>query len=129
VTLVATAATLAQMLIDLVIAVRAADKPAMDAMYHKVFGVPAVNLICYQLGPSVLFVGLIVLMFVAAARRTIAMWQAVLTLVAMTVGLAGRQAPGALRVIEGIGLLGLLIALAPLRSARRDDRPALVSQP
>jgi hypothetical protein len=117
VALIGAATLVGQMAIDLVVGLRAADKPAMTALYDKVFAAPGVELIFFTVGPALLFVGLLALTVLAATRRVANAWQALLVIVGIALMVAGRPASGALRLLEGLGAVCLWLALAPL--ARR----------
>ncbi|MFC7549623.1 hypothetical protein [Plantactinospora sp. GCM10030261] len=109
------AATLVvQMVIDLAVGWRAADKAAMSDRYDEVFAVPGVELVFFMIGPMLLFAGLLALVVVAAARHTVPVWRVLLVVTGIGLMAAGRQADGVLRLVEGLGAVLLWLALAPL---------------
>ncbi|MEV4759707.1 hypothetical protein AB0J86_32060 [Micromonospora sp. NPDC049559] len=124
VALTGAAALVVQMVIDLVVGLRTADKPAMVDLYDRVFAVPGVELVFFTVGPMLLFVGLLALVVLATVRRVAAPWQVLLVVAGIGLMVAGRPASGALRLLEGLGAACLWLALAPLaRPAAPSSRP------
>ncbi|MGW5557016.1 hypothetical protein ACWER9_07315 [Micromonospora sp. NPDC003944] len=122
VALIGTASLVVQMMIDLVIGLRAQDKAAMDGLYDTAFAVPGVELAFFMLGPILLFVGLLALVILAWLRGAANAWQALLVMVGIGLMVAGRPASGALRLLEGLGAVCLWLAIAPLSRRAELDR-------
>jgi len=112
--LVGTAALVGQLGCDLVVGLRSADRTAMSDAYDRVFAVPGVQLALFQVGPALLFAGLLVLV-VLAFRTGRASSQAVaLVVVGIIAQVAGKPLPGWWRVVEGLGGACLWWSLASI---------------
>jgi len=112
--LVGAAALVGQLGCDLVVGLRSADRTAMSDAYDRVFAVPGVQLALFQVGPALLFAGLLVLV-VLAFRTGRASSQAVaLVVVGIIAQVAGKPLPGWWRVVEGLGGVCLWWALASI---------------
>lgn len=122
VALAGAAATGVQMVVDLAVGF-APDQTTMSARYDSVFAVPGVKLICYDLGPVVFYVGLLALLVVAAVRRAAPAKLVVLAGVGIVAAGVGHGLPGVLRIVEGIGALLILAALAGIVRTRRTGTP------
>ncbi|HLL65445.1 MAG TPA: hypothetical protein VK453_06805 [Micromonosporaceae bacterium] len=103
-----------QMLIDIAVGLGATDKAAMRSRYDDVFAVPGVELVLFQVGPSLLFVGLLALVVIATVRRRVRVTTLALVLLGVAMMVAGRPLPGWLRTVEGLGAVSMALALAPL---------------
>lgn len=100
-----------QMVVDLAMGILANDKAELSQLYDTATDVALVELILYQVGPPLLFAGLLALVIKAAVRRDIQPWMAVTTGAGVAAIVAGRIGPDALRFVEGLGGLMLLFAL------------------
>jgi hypothetical protein len=109
------AAVAAQMAVDLVVGFATGSRREMSDMFDAVQGAPGVELAVYSVGPSLLFVGMVVLAVHAAVRGRIPVLSAVL--VAVAVLAAGLDQ--ALGLPERLGMASatvlLLAAMAPVR--------------
>lgn len=128
VALAGTVATAAQMVLDLVSGLGVADEAAMDARSDAMLSVPGLRLVCYALGPYVLYAGLVLLVVLATVRRVVRGWQLVAVLAAVAALGVGHGLPGVFRVVEGLGAVLLLVALAGIARSNT-SAPAGVSAP
>jgi hypothetical protein len=110
--LLGTALFLGQLGCDLVLGLTSDDHAAMSAAYDRVFAVPGVELALFQLGPAVLFAGLLALAVLAWRNHRLTGAATLLVLVGIAAQVAGRSLPGWWRVIEGVGGVCLWLALA-----------------
>ncbi|MFJ7205090.1 hypothetical protein ACIQWR_16295 [Streptomyces sp. NPDC098789] len=88
--LIGVLAVTAQGVIDIVVGLRAADKPAMKELFEQVQSQPGVMPAVYTVGPMLFYVGLVWLVVQLAATRRIAAWRpvaVVLAVAAMAVSL------------------------------------------
>ncbi|MFE4974965.1 hypothetical protein ACFRAR_23025 [Kitasatospora sp. NPDC056651] len=108
--------SLAQIGIDLVVGLAAADKPEQSRLFDRVQSVPGVLPAVYQVGPLLFYVGLLALLVAASAgaARTLRWWSPVLVLV-------GTLATGVNLALIPLAAGCYLLALAPL--ARPVDLP------
>jgi hypothetical protein len=107
-----------QMCVDLWAGFGASDKAELTARSHQAADVPGVELVLFIIAPALLYIGLIALLAILAVQRQVTMWSPILVVLSVAVSMAGRSVDG-LRVLEGIGALGLLAALLPF--ARRAE--------
>ncbi|MER5972284.1 hypothetical protein ABT112_21510 [Streptomyces sp. NPDC002055] len=107
--------SMAQISVDLVVGVLAADHEAMRDMFADVQSVPGVNLFVYTVGPVLLHLGLLVMFCQLASAGAVPEWRAVAVLMAVLVSLLGLDA------LPAVGLL-LCAGLAP--SPRSGTSPA-----
>lgn len=107
-----------QMCVDLWASFGAADKAELTARSHQAADVPGVELVLFVIAPALLYLGLIALLTILAVQRQVTTWSPILVVVSVALSMAGRSADG-LRILEGIGALGLLAALLPF--ARRAE--------
>ncbi|MFD5321952.1 hypothetical protein [Streptomyces sp. NPDC127098] len=112
--LVGVTCSLAQVSIDLVIGLLAADHDDMRRMFTDVHNLPGMDVAVYEAGPVLFFLGLLVLACHLAAARAVPAWRAA------AVSLAVLVAPIDLDLLPAVGLL-LLVGLAPFP---RGARPA-----
>ncbi|MET3987523.1 hypothetical protein [Streptomyces sp. PvR034] len=88
--LIGVLAVTAQGVIDIVVGLRAADRPAMKELFEQVQSQPGVMPAVYTVGPMLFYVGLVWLVVQLAAARRIAVWRpvaVVLGVAAMAVSL------------------------------------------
>jgi len=111
-----------QVVIDLVVGLVSADHAAMNRHYESVFGTPGVELVFYQLGPILFYLGLPVLLITAALRGTASWAAALLTTGGVLMSAVGHGLPGWARILEGIGVLVLGAGL--IAGAGRPGRTA-----
>jgi hypothetical protein len=119
-TLVGVAASLAQIGIDIVAGALAQDKAGMNSITDRVGALPGAQLAFYQVGPQLMYVGLVVLAVLLARARVMPWWRAGLVLVGVVL-------PAVSLDLLPIGAIGLLIALTPI-SSPSGGRPNAVSE-
>lgn len=100
----------AQIGIDIVVGVLAADDADMQRMFHDVKGVPGVGPAVYDVGPALFYLGLVVAVVELAARRAVPAWAPVVLLVGVFASAAA---------LDLLPLGGLLMFAALLPLARR----------
>ncbi|MFD7032524.1 hypothetical protein ACFWAR_31330 [Streptomyces sp. NPDC059917] len=108
--LIGVLAVTAQGVIDIVVGLRAADKPAMKELFEQVQSQPGVMPAVYTVGPMLFYVGLIWLVAQLAVARRIAAWRpvaVVLAVAAMAVSLD----------LIPLGAALFCVALSPLARA------------
>ncbi|MER7766204.1 hypothetical protein [Kitasatospora sp. NPDC096140] len=112
--------SLAQIGIDLVVGLVAADKAEQSRLFDRVQEVPGVLPAVYQVGPLFFYVGLLALLVAASvgAARTLRWWSPVLMLV-------GTVASAADLAMIPVAAACYLVALAPLARPVAAPRPAL----
>ncbi|MEV7772035.1 hypothetical protein [Kitasatospora sp. NPDC086791] len=110
--------SLAQIGIDLVVGLAAADKAEQSRLFDRVQGVPGVLPVVYQVGPLLFYVGLLALLTAASVGRSrpLRWWSPVLVLL-------GILASGADLALIPLAAVCYLVALAPLA------RPAVAPRP
>jgi hypothetical protein len=113
-TLVGVAASMIQIGIDIVAGLLAADHDAMNSITDRVGDLPGAQLAIYQVGPQLLYVGLVVLSVLLARARVVSWWHPALVLLGVVL-------PAVSLNLLPIGAVCLLVALAPTAS-RSDDR-------
>ncbi|MFE6055717.1 hypothetical protein ACFQ6N_33665 [Kitasatospora sp. NPDC056446] len=103
------AASLAQIGIDLVVGLAAADKAEQSRLFDRVQDVPGVLPVVYQVGPLLFYVGLLALLTAASVGRARALrwWSPVLALV-------GTVASAADLALIPLAAVCFLVALSPL---------------
>lgn len=104
-------AVLAQMVIDIYVGFAVSATQTSGELYDKFFDIPGVEILVFQIGPLLLYVGLIILPIVAAARRAIPAAAAVLIGIGIAMSAAGHGMDGILRYTEGLGMLILMAGL------------------
>ncbi|WP_285665458.1 hypothetical protein [Actinorhabdospora filicis] len=109
--LLGAASLLGQLCLDLYVGLEASTRESASALYDKVFDTPGVELVFFQIGPSMLFAGFLILPIVAAARRAVPPAAAVLVGSGIALMVAGRGFDGVLRLTEGLGMLVMLAGL------------------
>ncbi|MCW6004395.1 hypothetical protein K1W54_07335 [Micromonospora sp. CPCC 205371] len=102
--------SIAQIGIDIVVGLAAADKAAMRQMFGDVQDVPGVAVAVYGPGPALFYVGLLALVVHLAVVRAVAVWAPVALLLGIGVAATSHD------LLPVAGLL-ILLALVPL--ARR----------
>ncbi|MEU8074818.1 hypothetical protein AB0B31_05160 [Catellatospora citrea] len=110
VTLIGAVASMVQFGADIVFALRADDKAGMQALSGEFGDIPGVDLVVYQVGPQLFFVGLLVLTILAARARRLPWWSPVVLLVGIV------APPVSLDLLPLSGLL-ILAALWPAARA------------
>lgn len=117
VTMAGLAASMVQFSADIWFALRADDKAGMQALSRDFGDIPGVDLVVYQVGPQLFFVGLLVLAILAARARRLPWWSPVVLLVGILLP------PVTLDLLPLSGLL-ILAALWPAtRGGRAADGP------
>ncbi|MEU4280530.1 hypothetical protein AB0F57_37300 [Streptomyces tanashiensis] len=110
------AAAAAQTVIDLVIGFLCADRGAMDVLFEEVRSHPGVTPAVYTVGPSLLYVGLVLLTAQLAAMRRIEVWRPLVVVAGIAVAAVSLD-------LLPLGGLLLLLALAPLDRRQRLSIP------
>jgi hypothetical protein len=100
----------AQICVDVVIGALAADHDDMRGMFSGVHKVPGVDILVYEVGPALFFLGLLVVVCHLAVARAVPAWRAVAVSLAVLISPAGPD------LLPAVGLL-LFAGLAP--STRR----------
>jgi len=112
------AALIVQMAIDLVVGLLSADHQDMSRRYDDVFAVPGVHLVCYQVAPALLFVGLLWLATAAWRGGRLTGATTILLYAGVLATALGKPAPGWLRVIEGLGAAVIGVGLTRAAGSR-----------
>jgi hypothetical protein len=115
VTLVGAAASIVQFVADIVEGLLAVDKAEMRELSLRFRGLPGVDLAFYQVGPHLLYVGMIALTAMLAHDRKLPWWSAAAVLVSSLLPLMTLD-------LIPLSAAGYLVALIPLW--RRLERPA-----
>ncbi len=118
VALTGAALMIGQMCVDLWASFGAADKAELKARSQQATDVPGVELMLFIVAPALLYLGLIALLVILVVQHQVTVWSPILVLVSVALSMTGRSVDG-LRLLEGIGALGLLAALLPF--ARRAE--------
>lgn len=108
VTLVGAAASIAQFVADIVEGLLAADKAEMRELSRQFHALPGVDLAFYQVGPQLLYVGLILLTAMLARERKLPWWSVAVVLVSSLLP------PLVTLDLIPLSALGYLVALIPL---------------
>ncbi|GIG63957.1 hypothetical protein [Phytomonospora endophytica] len=107
-----TVAMLVQMGLDLYVGLTTSTKGEMSDAYDPILGTTWVDLAFFQIGPALLFVGLLILGIVVAARGKAPVLTPVLVGVGITMMILGRTAlPDGLRFVEGVGEVVMWLGL------------------
>jgi hypothetical protein len=114
VTLVGAATSIVQFVADIVEGLLAADKAGMRELNRQFHALPGVDLAFYQVGPQLLYVGMIALTALLARERTLPRWSVAVVLVSSLLPLVTLD-------LLPLGAIGYLVALVPLW--RRLERP------
>ncbi|MFI6905738.1 hypothetical protein ACIBKY_31050 [Nonomuraea sp. NPDC050394] len=107
-TLIGATTSIVQFAADMVYGVLADDRAGMNALSRQVRALPGVDLVFYQVGPQLLFAGMIVLTFILAVKGTLPWWSPALVL-------AGSLLPLVTLGLIPVSALCYLIAFLPLR--------------
>jgi hypothetical protein len=114
VALVGAAASIVQFVADIVEGLLAADKAEMRELSHQFHALPGVDLAFYQVGPHLLYVGMIALTAMLAHERKLPWWSVAVVLVSSLLPLVTPD-------LIPLSAAGYLVALIPLW--RRLQRP------
>ncbi|MQM28082.1 hypothetical protein [Glycomyces albidus] len=114
----------AQMVVDLVVGFATADRDAMGDMFDQVQSVPGVELAVYAVGPSLLFVGMLILVVQAAASRQVPARAAVLVSAAVVISGLEQAVEVPLRLMMLAAVLLLWLAAVPIARQVREDAAA-----
>ncbi|KAB8196322.1 hypothetical protein FH608_006050 [Nonomuraea phyllanthi] len=121
VSLVGAATSIVQFVADIVEGLLAADKAGMRELSAQFHSVPGVDLAFYQVGPQLLYIGMIALTAMLARERTLPWWSVAVVLVSSLLPLA------TLNLIP-VSAAGYLVALVPLwRPQERQDTARLAT--
>jgi len=111
VALVGTVAMVGQMGCDLTVGLLSADRAEMSRRYDSLFAVPGVQPVLFQVGPALLFVGLLALTVLARLAHRLSVTALVLVVVGVAALALGKPLPGWWRAVEGLGAVCLWAAL------------------
>ncbi|QFY05380.1 hypothetical protein GBF35_00595 [Nonomuraea phyllanthi] len=121
VSLVGAATSIVQFVADIVEGLLAADKAGMRELSAQFHSMPGVDLAFYQVGPQLLYIGMIALTAMLARERTLPWWSVAVVLVSSLLPLA------TLNLIP-VSAAGYLVALVPLwRPLERQDTARLAT--
>ncbi|MEV7523321.1 hypothetical protein [Streptomyces sp. NPDC091371] len=104
--LTGTLAVVAQAAIDLVVGIRATDRPGMERLFEEVQSQPGVLPAVYTVGPMLFYVGLVWLVVQLAVQRRVSPWRPVLVVL-------GTVAMAASLDLMPLGALLFAVALSP----------------
>lgn len=107
-TLVGAGASIVQFVVDIAWGLLAADKAGMRELSRQFRALPGVDLAFYQVGPQLLYVGVVALTGMLAYRRLLPWWSVGLVLVSSLL-------PVATLDLLPVAAAGYLVALLPLR--------------
>jgi len=116
VTLAGVAATVVQFVVDVVAGLLASDKAEMNAITGQFASIPGARLVCYVVGPPLLYVGLLALAVLLVRARELPWWSPVLVLAGPALAIVSLD----LLPVSG---LCLLAALAPLAVRQEGTLP------
>jgi hypothetical protein len=114
VTLVGAAASIVQFVADIVEGLLAADKAEMRELSREFHALPGVDLVFYQVGPQLLYIGMVALTAMLAHQRKLPWWSVAAVLVSSLLPLVTLD-------LIPLSAVGYLVALIPLW--RRLERP------
>ncbi|MCP2169739.1 hypothetical protein [Goodfellowiella coeruleoviolacea] len=106
-TLVGVATSVVQFVVDIVAGLLAADRAEMSAISRGFTSLPGVQPVFYQVGPQLMFVGLLVLAVLLARAKALPWWGPVLVLAGPCLGLVSLD-------LLPVAALCLLAGFAPL---------------
>ncbi|WP_219469649.1 hypothetical protein [Nonomuraea rhizosphaerae] len=118
VTLIGAATSIVQFVADIVWGLLAADKAGMRELSGQFHDLPGVDLAFYQVGPQLLYVGVVVLTGMLAYRGLLPWWSVGLVLVSSLL-------PVVTLDLLPVAAAGYLVALLPLRRQLGTPTPAL----
>ncbi|TDD12700.1 hypothetical protein E1292_00020 [Nonomuraea deserti] len=106
-TLVGAATSIVQFVVDIVVGLRAADKAGMRELSQEFHSLPGVDLAFYQVGPQLLYAGMIATTALLAYARRLPWWSAAVVLVSSLLPIVTLD-------LIPLAALGYLLALVPL---------------
>ncbi|MFD7263959.1 hypothetical protein [Streptomyces sp. NPDC059874] len=122
--LTGTLAVVAQAAIDLVVGLRAADRPGMERLFEEVQSHPGVLPAVYTVGPTLFYVGLVWLMVQLAVQRRISPWRPVVVVLGTVTMAASLDLMPIGALLFAVALFPLSLPLpAPIRPARSAEHP------
>ncbi|MEO3873194.1 hypothetical protein ABGB18_30635 [Nonomuraea sp. B12E4] len=121
VTLVGAATSIVQFVADIAWGLLAADKAGMSEFSRHFRALPGVDLAFYQVGPQLLYVGVIALTGMLAYRRLLPWW-------CVGVVVVSSLLPVVTLDLLPVAGAGYLVALLPLRQRLGTQAPALATQ-
>jgi hypothetical protein len=113
-------AVCAQMVIDLFVGLSTADRAGMSERFDEVQAVPGVEAAVYAVGPSLLFVGMLILTVHAAARRRLPAYATVLVVAAVAVSGLEQAVEVPLRLMMAAAVILLWFAARPIADRLRE---------
>ncbi|GIH26738.1 hypothetical protein Aph01nite_50480 [Acrocarpospora phusangensis] len=119
VTLVGLVAAVVQFTADIVQGLLAADRPEMREMSREFRAIPGADLAFYQVGPQLLYVGLLVLFAMLAYAREVPWWSVGVIVASSLLPVVSLD----LLPVSGIGYLVAFVQLRPLLEERQALSP------
>jgi hypothetical protein len=117
-------AVTAQMIIDLVVGFATTDRDGMSDMFDAIQAAPGVEPAVYAVGPSLLFVGMMILTVQAAASGRLPALAAVLVSAAVVISGLEQLVEVPLRLMMLAAVVLLWIAAVPIARRLREDEAA-----
>lgn len=108
VSLAGAAASIVQFVADIVVGLLAADKAEMRELSGRFHALPGVDVAFYQVGPQLLYVGMIALTAMLARERKLPWWSVAVVLVSSLLPLVTLD-------LIPVSAVGYLVALVPMR--------------
>jgi hypothetical protein len=112
-------AVAAQMVVDLGVGFGSSNATEMSELSDRIQGVPGVEAAVYEVGPLLLFVGMLILTIHAAARRRIPAYAAVLVVAAVVVSGLEQAVDVPLRLMMAAAVVLLWFAAQPIAARMR----------
>ena len=110
----------AQMVIDLVVGLSTSDQAGMGERFDDVQAAPGVEAAVYTVGPSLLFVGMMILTLHAAARRRLPVYAPVLVASAVAISGLEQAVEVPLRLMMAAAVILLWFAARPIADRMRE---------
>ncbi|WP_203900460.1 hypothetical protein [Virgisporangium aliadipatigenens] len=120
--LVGTVAMIAHMGVDIAAAVGTDTRAELAAESARLTSAPGVELLLFDVGPALLFAGLLGLLARAAAAGALSWTTWTLVAVGIVLMVVGRPLDGWLRALEGFGVLAVIIGMDQVASSSRMNR-------
>jgi hypothetical protein len=122
--LVGAVALIAQMTVNLVAAVGTDTKAELSAASDRLTSAPGADLLLYDVGPPLLFAGLLLLLTRAASVGALSWTTTTLVVAGIALMVVGRPLDGWSRALEGAGTLLVLIGMDQVSTSFRVNRAA-----
>jgi len=108
------------MVIDLVVGLSTSDQAGMGERFDDVQAAPGVEAAVYTVGPSLLFVGMMILTLHAAARRRLPVYAPVLVASAVAISGLEQAVEVPLRLMMAAAVILLWFAARPIADRMRE---------